>query len=105
MSMFSEFSTLIQTTFRTATRSVESVGKGIDIVNDYVDNAHKSMTRNAAKQAIHNTAKAHKLIQDELAADPKLNTLFEKLEAEWDLPKSEWARPERKTETKPKAKK
>lgn len=90
MSMFSEFSRLIQTTFRTATESVESIGKGLDIVNDYVDNAHKQMTRNAEKQAIFNTAQSHELIQRELAENPELNELFEKLEREWNLPKSEW---------------
>lgn len=105
MSMFSEFSRFVQTTFRTATDSVNSVGKGIDIVNDYVDNAHKQMTRNFALQAQYNTAQSQKLIQDELKADPDLNELFKKLEAEWDLPKSEWAKPKTETETKPKAKK
>lgn len=92
MSMFSTFSDAVQASFTTITKTVESAQKGLDILNDHVDNAHKSMTRNSAKAAILNSASQHARIQTELEADPKLAEIFEMLEAEWDLPRAEWTK-------------
>ena len=83
MSMFRTMSDAVQATFTTITRSMESVQKGLDIGNSYVDNQHKSMTRNFAKNAILDTALAHERIQTQLEANPKLAVLFADLEAEW----------------------
>lgn len=91
MSMFASFSDAVQSVFNTVTTTANSVQKGLDVINDQVDNFHKTTTRNAAKQAILNTSEAHRRIQDKLEADPKLAVLFAQLEAEWDLPRSEWA--------------
>lgn len=81
--MWNSFFTFIAKLFTTMTNTLDSVEKGLDIVNDYVDNAHKSTTRGTAKQAMLNTAQQHLRIQTELEADPKLNTIFKDLEAEW----------------------
>ena len=82
--MFRSFSSAVQATFDTITTTAEALQKGIDIGNQYIDNQHKSMTRNMAKQAILDTAKQHRSIQEKLEADEKLATLFTDLEAEWD---------------------
>ena len=91
MSMFSTMSDFVQASFITATSTMGSVQKGLDIGNDYVDNQHKSMTRGFAKQAILDTAEQHVRIQSALEADPKLAILYAQLEAEWDLPRDKWA--------------
>ena len=92
MSMFRTFSDAVQATFVTITCTMGSAQKALDIGNDYVDNQHKSLTRGFAKQAILDTSVQHERIQSELEASPKLATIFEQLEAEWDLPKDQWAK-------------
>ena len=81
--MWNAFFTMFTRIFTTITNSLDSVEKGLDIVNDYVDNAHKSTTRNCAKNAILNTSVQHARIQAELEADPKLAKIFADLEKEW----------------------
>ena len=81
--MWNAFFTMFTRAFMTVTKSLDSVEKVLDIGNDYISNSHKSFTRNAAKQAILNTASQHARIQSELEADPKLAAIFESLEAEW----------------------
>lgn len=83
MSIFRSFSDAVQSCFNTITSTAGSAQKGLDIVNDYVDNCHKSMTRNFAKQAILDTASQHERIQIQLETNPKLAKLFADLEAEW----------------------
>jgi len=81
--MWNSFFTMLTRIFTTVTTTVDSVEKLLDIGNDYIDNTHKSVTRNAAKQAILNTATQHVRIQNELESDPKLAKIFKDLEAEW----------------------
>lgn len=88
--MWRSFFNFITRFFDTASASLGTVEKAIDIGNDYVDNAHKELTRGFAKQSILNTAEQHARIQSKLEADPKLADLFSKLEAEWDLPRDQW---------------
>ena len=97
MSMFRTFSDAVQAIFSTVTTTCGSVQKALDTGNDYIDNQHKSLTRGFAKQAILDTSKQHDRIQAELDANPNLASLFDQLEAEWDLPKSEWVKPKRST--------
>jgi len=92
MSMFRTFSDAVQASFTTLTCTMGSVQKALAIGNDYVDNQHKALTRGFAKQAILDTSVQHSRIQTELEADPKLAVIFEQLEAEWDLPKDQWAK-------------
>ncbi len=89
--MWRSFFKAIEDIFTTVSTTMGTVQNALDIGNDYVSNAHKEMTRGFAKQAMLNTGRQHRAIQEALEADPKLATIFAQLEAEWDLPKEEWA--------------
>ncbi len=90
--MWRSLFTFITRFFDTASASLGTIEKAIDIGNDYVSNQHKALTRGFAKQAMLDTATQHAGIQAKLEEDPKLATIFAELEAEWDLPSSEWAK-------------
>ncbi len=90
--MWRSFFNFITRFFDTASASLGTIEKAIDIGNDYVSNQHKALTRGFAKQAMLDTATQHAGIQEKLEANPKLANIFAELEAEWDLPSSEWAK-------------
>lgn len=83
MSIWSTSSKFIQATFTTATSTVQSAEKGIDILNDLVDNQHKKITRVNKASAISATAEALNEIDARLKADPELKAKFDELEADW----------------------
>lgn len=89
--MWRSFFKAIEDIFTTVSTTMGTVQNALDIGNDYVSNAHKEMTRGFAKQAMLNTGRQHRAIQEALEADPKLAVIFAQLEAEWDLPKDQWA--------------
>lgn len=83
MSVFSELSAFLQQSLRTATRTVGSIDKTVDIANDYIDNNHKRITKNTKQLAVLSAAKAETRIFDELEADEELKARYAKLLEDW----------------------
>jgi hypothetical protein len=83
MSIFKSASTFITRTFDTATSSVDSIDKVLDIANIYVENQHKSYSRTIKSDAMLSTAQSQREVQKELDADPDLQEIYTKLEADW----------------------
>ena len=84
MSMFSTMSGFVQTTFTTATATVDTVGKGLDIANRYVDVNHKRLTQSMTEEAKLALAVHNERIAAQLDADANLKAQYEKVCAEWD---------------------
>lgn len=83
MSIMSTASTFIQKSFNAASDTVDSLEKGIDIVNNYVENQHKRVTRTVEQDCILAVAEHHAKISEKLDADEKLAEIFAKLEEDW----------------------
>lgn len=83
MSVFSELSAFLSQTLRTATRTVGSIDKTIDIANDYIDNNHKRITKATKNNAILSHVKHETAIFEELDADAELKARFTKALEDW----------------------
>jgi|AntRauTorcE11898_2_1112593.scaffolds.fasta_scaffold72945_1 hypothetical protein len=83
MSMFSSLSKLVQTTFNTATDSVATVGKGLDIANHYVEENHKRITKTTTTAAQLSVARFNQDVADELEASEKLKAQYDAVVADW----------------------
>ena len=84
MSMFSTLSTFVQTTFTTATKSVESIGKTLDIANHFVDVKHQQVTKIMTNDAQLIVAEHAETLRVKLDADSNLKTQYDNVVAEWN---------------------
>ena len=83
MSIFRSASSFISTTFNTATASVETVGKGLDIANHYVAENHKRITKTTTKAAQLSVARFNSDVAAELEASAELKAQYEAVCADW----------------------
>lgn len=83
MSIFSSFAKAISQTFDAVGSTAQSVEKTVDILNIYVDNNHKRITKIVRQDAILSTAQHHLDIAKELDSDADLKAQFTALEADW----------------------
>jgi hypothetical protein len=83
MSMLDAMSKLVQTTVNTATDSVSTVGKGLDIANHYVEENHKRITKTTTTAAQLSVARFNQDVADELEASDKLKAQYDAVVADW----------------------
>jgi hypothetical protein len=83
MSMFSTMSKFIQSIFTTATRSVESLDKGLDILNHYVSEKHQEQLLTITTQAQLNVAAFNADVDQQLDSDASLSSNFDAVKAAW----------------------
>jgi len=83
MSIFRSASLFISGTFDTATASVETLGKGLDIVNHTVDVNHKRITKTQTVAAQMSVARFNEDIAQELNASASLQAQFDAVVADW----------------------
>lgn len=83
MSMFKSISNAISQSFDAVGSTASSVEKTVDIINIYVENNHKRITKTVRQDAILSTAQHHTAIAKELEADALLEAQFKALEADW----------------------
>jgi len=83
MSIFRSASLFISGTFDTATASVATVGKGLDIANHYVAENHKSITKTTTTSAQLSVARFNQDVADELEASDKLKAQYDAVVADW----------------------
>ena len=83
MSIFRSASSFISTTFNTATASVETVGKGLDIANHYVAENHKRITKTTTTAAQLSVARFNSDVAAELDSSAELQSQYDKVVADW----------------------
>jgi hypothetical protein len=83
MSIWSTFSTFVQSTFNTGTATVETVGKGLDIANHYVSENHKRITKTTTTAAKLSVARFNEDVAAELEASESLKAQYEAVCADW----------------------
>jgi len=83
MSIFRSVSSFISTTFNTATASVETVGKGLDIANHYVAENHKRITKTTTTAAQLSTARFNTDVAKELDSSAELQAQYDLVVADW----------------------
>lgn len=83
MSIFRSASNFISTTFNTATATVETVGKGLDIANHYVAENHKRITKTTTTAAQLSVARFNEDVAQELNASASLKAQYDAVLAEW----------------------
>lgn len=83
MSIWSTASRFVQTSFNTATASVETVGKGLDIANHYVSENHKRITKTTTTAAQLSVARFNEDVAQELNASASLKAQYDSVVAEW----------------------
>ena len=83
MSIFRSASRFISGTFDTATASVETLGKGLDIANHYVAENHKRITKTTTTAAQLSVARFNEDVAQELNSSASLKAQYEAVCAEW----------------------
>jgi len=83
MSIWSTASKFVQTTFNTATATVETVGNGLDIANHYVAENHKRITKTTTTSAQLSVARFNEDIAQELNASASLKAQYDSVVANW----------------------
>lgn len=83
MSIWSTASRFVQTTFNTATASVETVGKGLDIANHFVAENHKRITKTTTTAAQLSVARFNEDVAQELNSSASLKAQYDQVLAEW----------------------
>ena len=83
MSMWSTMSAFVQKTFTTATKSLDSVEKSLDIGNHFVDVNHKRLTKTMTQDAILAVAVHHNAIAHTLDEDADLKKQFDTIAKDW----------------------
>lgn len=83
MSIFRSASRFISGTFDTATASVSTVGKGLDIANHYVEENHKRITKTTTTAAQLAVARFNEDVAAELNASASLKAQYDQVVAEW----------------------
>lgn len=83
MSIFRSASNFISTTFNTATATVETVGKGLDIANHYVAENHNRITKTTTTAAQLSVARFNEDVAQELNASASLKAQYDAVLAEW----------------------
>ena len=83
MEVLNSLSKLVQTIFNTATNSIATVGKGLDITNHYVEENHKRITKTTTTSAQLSVARFNQDVADELEASDKLKAQYDAVVADW----------------------
>ncbi len=83
MSIWSTASKFVQTSFNTATATVETVGKGLDIANHTVWEQHKRITKTTTTSAQLAVARFNEEVAQELQASESLEAQFKAGVADW----------------------
>lgn len=83
MSIWSTASNFVQTSFNTATASVETVGKGLDIANHFVAENHKRITKTTTVAAQLSVARFNEDVAQELNSSASLKAQYDSVVAEW----------------------
>jgi hypothetical protein len=84
MSIFRSASSFVQTTFNTATKSVETVSSTLDLGNHWVAENTKATKANMTKSAMLRYSAFNADLRKQLQADAQLAEEYELAEAEWD---------------------
>lgn len=83
MSMFSTMSEFVQTSFTTATNSLTTVEKTLDIANHYVSENHKRITKTQTTSCQLSVAAFNADVALQLAADEELAAQYKKVVEDW----------------------
>jgi hypothetical protein len=83
MSIFRSLSRFITTTFDTATGSLQTVEKGLDIANHYVSENHKRITKTTTTSAQLSVAQFNSDVAEQLNASAELNEQYQLVVKEW----------------------
>lgn len=83
MSIVRSLSGFITGTLDTATDTINTVGKGLDIANHFVGENHKRITKTTTVAAQLAVARFNEDVAKELEADANLKRQFETVVAEW----------------------
>ena len=83
MSMFRSISNFVSSTFDTATASLGTVEKGLDIANHYVSENHKRITKTTTTAAQLSVARFNEDVAEELDASANLKAQYDAVVADW----------------------
>lgn len=83
MSMFRSMSLFVSTTFDTATNTLGTVEKGLDIANHYVSENHKRITKTTTTAAQLSVARFNQDVADELETNANLKAQYDAVIAAW----------------------
>lgn len=87
MSMFSSLSRFVQTLFNTATATIDTMGKGLDIANHWVAENHEKITQTTTTSAQMAVAEFNSEVAQRLNASEELNAQYLKVVKNWRKPK------------------
>lgn len=83
MSMFRSLSRFVSTLFDTATNTLGTVEKSLDIANHYVAENHKRITKTTTTSAQLSVAAFNADVAEQLASSEELNAQYLKVVADW----------------------